>query len=166
MTHLENFLLQKVIQKMTKTIIQLITAVLFTLSTTFGINYLDWKVKETTHYKLYFPPDLEYKANDLLIKLEHYRPYVTSFTGHLPQKASIVLEDVGDMPNGFVNPATEQTFLWSTGPSSTGLAGQMMSQHENWLSLVSLHELTHLGQLTHNTGISFILTRIFGNILS
>jgi hypothetical protein len=126
-------------------------------------HHASWIHKESQHFIVHYPESFESITTDYLLQLERYRPYLVEKTGHdYPNKAVIVLEDYGTVHNAYCNLINERIHVYLEPPSSHSV----FVQESDWLTNTTLHELTHLYQMTKKTGLNTIFGSIVGNIVS
>jgi hypothetical protein len=135
-----------------------ITLIFFTLlllsaATTYA--WSDWLTLKTDHFTVFYKPDHQDEANQVLQTLEYYRPQIEKLCNNQQLHVSIVIDETGIYFNGFDDPANARIHLYRNPPA--GWAGT-----EDWWSLVGVHEYTHELSLTNNSGVWKMLTKIFG----
>lgn len=118
------------------------------------------KTMATDKFMVYYRSGMEDEALHALQVLEHYRPRLEQMVGNDYPRAAIKLEDMGNLVNGFANPAGNVIGLYMYPPTSDELAFG-----EDWFQLVAPHEYIHQLQLSHEGGLPAILRTLFGNIL-
>ncbi len=109
---------------------------------------------------MFYTKGNEDQAQELLKILEHYRRSVENLTGNRIRKLPVVIEDIGDLSNGFANPVFKSIHLFTYPPSEGEL--QFM---QNWWGLVGVHEYTHMLHLRTSSGFPAVLAAIFGPAL-
>ncbi|MEF3694443.1 MAG: hypothetical protein V3576_03750, partial [Candidatus Cloacimonadota bacterium] len=131
--------------------------ILAPLSLTAWANY---KSVSTPNFEVYYRDGWEAEALEVLQTMEFYRPYVEELAGNTGGLASIVLEDMGNEVNGYVNLLNRKIALFAYPPT-----GGSLSNGESWWKLVGVHEYIHHNQLTTASGLPGFLRKVFGNVL-
>lgn len=127
---------------------------------TLAFSWADWKVLKTKHFEVFYKPDYEKEAKEILTISEYYRGDVTALTNHNVKKTSIVIEDIGTLSNGFADPIYKNIHIFTYPPNTSSELGST----ENWWRAVTLHEYTHIAHLTKTGGLSSFLTKFLGTI--
>ena len=131
--------------------------VLLPLALTAWANY---RSVATPNFQVYYQNGWEEEALEVLQTMEYYRPYVEELTGNTGGLASIVLEDMGNEVNGYVNLLNRKIALFAYPPT-----GGSLSNGESWWKLVGVHEYIHHNQITTASGLPGFLQKVFGNVL-
>lgn len=112
------------------------------------------------YFKIFYRKGWESAALNLLQTMEYYRPYVEELTGNRMGQIPFVIEDMGNIVNGYTNPVGIKIAVFAYPPSSGEL-----SVGEDWWQMVGVHEYIHMAQITKISGEPAILRSIFGNML-
>ncbi|MGB4309274.1 MAG: hypothetical protein WBI94_03210, partial [Candidatus Cloacimonadaceae bacterium] len=112
------------------------------------------------YFKIFYRKGWETAALNLLQTMEYHRPYVEKLTGNKLGQIPFVIEDMGNIVNGYTNPVGNKIAVFAYPPS----AGEL-SVGEDWWQLVGVHEYIHMAQITKASGEPAILRSIFGNML-
>lgn len=124
-------------------------------------GWSNWKTLKTKNFVVFYKPEKEYQARELLSIIEYHRPRVERLTGNSRKKLPLVIEDVGALSNGFADPVFKRVVVYPYSPSDSELRFI-----ENWPELVGVHEYTHMLHLTNAGGFPQVLSIFFGNIFS
>jgi hypothetical protein len=114
----------------------------------------------TPNFEVYYRSGWETEALNVLQAMEYSRPYVEDLTGNKLGKIPFVIEDTGNMVNGYASPVGTKIALFAYPPS-----GNELSMSEDWWQLVGMHEYIHMAQMTKVSGEPALLRAIFGNFL-
>lgn len=118
------------------------------------------KTMSTDKFMVYYYEGMEDEALHALQVLEYYRPQLEKLTGNTYPQAAIVLEDMGNLVNGFANPVGNVIGLYMYPPTDDELSVGL-----DWFQTVAPHEYIHQLQLSHEAGVPALLRTIFGNLL-
>lgn len=124
------------------------------------VAWPSYRSMSTPNFSVYYRDGWENEALNLLQTMEHYRPYVESLTGNKLGRIPMVIEDMGNMVNGYANPVGTKIAVFAYPPTSDDLA-----MGEDWYQTVGVHEYIHMAQMTKIGGEPALLRAIFGNIL-
>ena len=119
----------------------------------------DWATLKTEHFTVFYQPDDEMVARQVLETLEYYRPKVEKLCGNTAQHLAVVIDKNGVAVNGFSKPHDRQIHLFDYNPNSESLLSA-----ENWWSLVGVHEYTHHLSLSKTDGFATVLNKLFGGM--
>lgn len=123
-------------------------------------SYSEWHVMETEQYSVYYHPTYKNQAEEALNELSLNRPLVEKIVGNSPKKVTVVLEDSGQIANGYATVFPEKMGLWIAQPQ-----GQSFTiNHHNYVRMLTTHELTHAAHLTAVSGNPKTLQKYFGNL--
>ncbi|QTL99066.1 hypothetical protein GM661_14415 [Iocasia frigidifontis] len=123
----------------------------------------DWKTYETDDFIIFYPQGYEAQAKETLYYLSKYKSKVDTLTGNDNKiKTRIVIQDSGLLTDGEADPISVKISIFTCNPE---LFSNMIS-YDSWLRLVSVHEYTHISQMTNSSGTASSLTKIFGNYFS
>ncbi|PRX27442.1 hypothetical protein BX659_11631 [Orenia metallireducens] len=141
----------------------LLILVLINISmTAFAASIFDWKTYETDDFIVFYQEGYEYQAEQTLYYLEKYHSKIDSVTGNDKNfKTCIVLQDMGLEVDGEADPLPVKISIVTNNPQM----GPLLS-YDSWLRMVSVHEYTHISQMTNTKGTASVLTKIFGNFFS
>ena len=116
----------------------------------------DWETLESDNFVIFYPGGYETQAKESLYYLEEYRPEIIELTGNemKGRKIHISLEDIGLYVNGYADFLNNKMGIFVTNPDSYS----RLSNYENWLILVNIHELTYMAQLTNSSDLSLFNT--------
>ncbi|MCX5749939.1 MAG: hypothetical protein NTZ10_06850 [Candidatus Saganbacteria bacterium] len=120
----------------------------------------DWRTYKTKHFTVFYKPGLEDKAWKILQSLEYYRTKVESLAGNTCLNTNIIVQDVGNLVNGYTEPALNRIELNIKSPSE----GQLQL-NQDWFSTLTVHEYTHMAEISNVSGLFKILTDVFGPAL-
>ena len=120
----------------------------------------DYKTVATDHFTVYYRDGWEVEALKILQVMEDSRPYVEELTGNEVVNTPIVLENMGNEVNGYVNLFGPKIALFAYPPSS-----DILSNGQDWWQLVGTHEYIHRTQMTVASGLPSLLQKIIGNAL-
>jgi hypothetical protein len=127
------------------------------------LSLLAWpsyRSMSTPNFSVYHRDGWEQEALNLLQIMEHSRSYVESLTGNKLGKIPMVIEDMGNMVNGYANPVGTKIAVFAYPPTSDVLA-----MGEDWWQTVGVHEYIHMAQMTKVSGEPALLRALFGNLL-
>ena len=114
----------------------------------------------TDNFEVYYRKGWATEAMNALQALEYSRPYVEELTGNRPARVPVLLEDMGNMVNGYASPIGKSMALFAYPPSQDELA-----LGEDWWQIVGIHEYIHMAQMTKVSCEPALLRTLFGNIL-
>lgn len=112
------------------------------------------------YFKIFYRKGWDSAALNLLQTMEYYRPYVEELTGNKMGQIPFVIEDMGNVVNGYTNPVGIKIAVFAYPPSDGEL-----SVGKDWWQMVGVHEYIHMAQITKISGEPTLLRSIFGNIL-
>lgn len=118
-----------------------------------------YKSLSTPYFRVFYRPGWESQALNLLQTMEQNRPFVEELTGNRLDRISYVIEDMGNMVNGYASPVGIKIAVFAYPPS-----GDELSNGESWWQLVGVHEYIHMAQMTKISGEPSIIRALFGNI--
>ena len=121
----------------------------------FSFSFYDWQAIKNEKFTLFYKQEYEKRAVQILSALDFYSRIAEEITGNTVSSLSIVLDDYGNYVNGYANPVFYNMHLMNYD-----------SGDADWLSLVALHEYTHILHLTRAEGLPRVFTALFGDILS
>jgi len=127
---------------------------------------LDWQYYETDDFIVFYPKGYEWQGTEVLYYLEKYQSEVREVTGNSAQfKTTIVLQDMGNESNGMADPITTKIDIYTNNPATYSSLSGLESAH-SWLRSVSVHEFTHISQMTNVSETAKKLVHLFGNAYS
>lgn len=133
------------------------------LVSTVVVGFWDWKTYESDNFVIFYPEGYERKAEESLYYLEKYRDQIIELTGNeMESKIHVSLEDIGLYTNGYADPINNKIGIFTNNPSSYS----NLNNYENWLRLVNIHELIHIGQMNNTSDLSSFNSKLFGNLFS
>ncbi len=109
----------------------------------------DYKTVATDNFTVYYRDGWEVEALKILQVMEDSRPYVEELTGNKVGNTPIVLENMGNEVNGYVNLFGPKIALFAYPPSS-----DILSNGQDWWQLVGTHEYIHRTQMTVCIGLA------------
>ncbi len=118
-------------------------------------KFWDWKVLESTHFRVYYPKNNLAQALRAVTELEEAIPVVENIIPNTITKVPVIIEDFGQLANGFVHPFKMKMNLMTY----TGY----FSPYQNYLRFLVVHELAHVAHLS--MGENNIFRMIFGDFL-
>ncbi len=122
--------------------------------------WISYESISNPYFKIFYRKGWESAALNLLQTMEYYRPYVERLTGNQMGQIPFVIEDMGNIVNGYTNPVGIKIAVFAYPPSEGEL-----SVGEDWWQMVGVHEYIHMAQITKSSGEPAILRSIFGNML-
>ena len=123
-----------------------------------GVTAGPWQAIESKYHRVYFPSGNLKAASKALALLHSQRPIVSDFTGNQPPAFSVILEEAGQYDNGFVSMAPLKMSLFLSESHQINL----LAQHQSWIELLSVHELTHAAQFSIVSKNTRLPVRLFG----
>lgn len=136
-----------------KLLIIVIAVLLFSSST---LAWSNWQTLKTEYFTVFYQPEHEAEARQVLATLEHYRPEVEKLCGNQAFNFPVIIDDTGILVNGFSDPVYSYAHLFRRQPG-------VWAGTENWWSLVGVHEYTHQLSLSKTGGAAKVIGAIFGN---
>lgn len=122
---------------------------------TFSFSFYDWRAIKNDKFTLFYKQEYEKRAIQILSALNFYGSIAEEIVGNSASSLPIVLDDYGIWVNGYANPVFYNIHIMNYD-----------SGDADWLSLVALHEYTHILHLTRAEGLPRFFTALFGDILS
>ena len=145
------------------TIISLIAAVILLAAPGASAALGNWNVYETDNFVVFYPDGYQYEAVDALYYLEEYNEQTLELTGNDRDfKPYVVLQDIGVASNGHANPYPYKISIFTNNPGTYSRMQGLEDSH-SFIRDVSVHEYTHLGQMTNSSGLSRLFCFLFGN---
>ncbi|MCX8094372.1 MAG: hypothetical protein N3E50_09450 [Candidatus Goldbacteria bacterium] len=118
-------------------------------------SFYDWLTIKNEKFILFYKQEYEKRAIQILSALNYYSHIAEEIVENKASSLPIVLDDYGKYVNGFADPVYYNIHLLNYD-----------SGDADWLSLVSIHEYTHILHLTRAEGFPKVLTILCGNIFS
>ncbi|MFW6022396.1 MAG: TolB family protein [Halanaerobiaceae bacterium] len=141
----------------------LLSLILFICPVQADAGFLDWEALETDNFTIFYPPEREWQARKIIINLENNRQFVTKTTGNQDDfKTVVVVEDPGLYSNGYANVLQTKISIFTNNPGTYSV----LSTYNDWLRLVSVHEMTHIYQMSNTSGTAEGISTILGNLFS
>ncbi len=128
-----------------------------------ALAWHDWRAIKTGNFTVFHKPGFEDAARSTLLALERGRPDVELLTGNRLRNVPVVLEDPGELANGYADPALFKIHLYIR---PIAAVWQDPGLVEDWLEMVSVHEYTHIMQMTRAAGDFAFLQQVFGRVCS
>ncbi len=124
---------------------------------------LDWKTIEGEHVYVHFADGNKALAEKALAISETAHQRLTKELNWVPkEKTHVVISDETDQPNGFASPIFfNLTTIYLAPPTSI----DTLEDFDDWLSLIIIHEYTHIIHLDKSAGSPEFLRNIFGRFL-
>ncbi|MCB5229140.1 MAG: hypothetical protein LHW44_03590 [Candidatus Cloacimonetes bacterium] len=138
----------------------IIFLIILFLIPTHGMALAMYESISTPSFKIYYRAGWETEALNLLQAMEYCRPYVEDLTGNKVPQVPIVIEDMGNMVNGYTNVPSHKIAVFAYPPS-----GDILANGEDWWLTVGMHEYIHLAQITKIDDEPALLRLLFGNLL-
>jgi hypothetical protein len=125
-----------------------------------GDHKLVFRTLHTPHFDVHYHEPLGLWARDVAAKAEGIYERVTSSLGlGVRQRVQIILSDADDAANGLAGPLPYNTIrLRAVAPDDMSV----LSDYDDWPTLLLTHELTHIVHLEHATGLPRLMQRLFG----
>lgn len=125
-------------------------------------SIFEWKFIEDDKFVVFYPNGYKYQAEEVLKYANNHYTEVKSITGNDSDfKVRFVIQDPGEVPNGYADNMNMLISIFTNDPTSLE-----DFSNDNWLRIVSVHELTHISQLSNSSGLSKVATTLFGNMFS
>jgi hypothetical protein len=137
---------------------QLLVLLILMYSSTLSASFVEWQLLETDHYRIYHHKDHEQQAKETANELEFNRSIVQEVVGNVPPKMPVVIEDFGQVANGFASPLPLRMNLMLNQPNA-----HFFGQRQSFLRMLTTHELTHTAHFTEVSGLAGLFKRLFGN---
>lgn len=125
-----------------------------------GFALADYQSVETSNFRVWYRNGWEKDALNVLNTMEFYKPYVEDLTGNRVGQTTMIIEDMGNEVNGYMDPFGERIALFAYPPTADEL-----SNGEDWWQLVGVHEYIHRAQMTTISGAPKLLRSVLGNVL-
>jgi hypothetical protein len=106
-----------------------------------------WRTIETAHFRVHFPAPYEAWAARTAAAIEGIHERVTDFVGFRPaRKIDVLVQDPLAEANGIAYPFLDRPVivLWTSPPEAESGIGD----YDEWMDLVTTHEMAHIVHLT------------------
>jgi WD40-like Beta Propeller Repeat len=106
-----------------------------------------WRTIETAHFRIHFPAPFEAWAARTASAIEGIHERVTEFVGYRPaRKIDVLVQDPLAEANGIAYPFLDRPVmvLWTSPPEAESGIGD----YDEWMDLVTTHEMAHIVHLT------------------
>jgi hypothetical protein len=118
-----------------------------------------WRTIETAHFRVHFPAPFEAWAARTASAIEAIHERVTDFIGYRPPKRiDVLIQDPDSEANGIAYPFLDRPVmvLWTSPPEAESSIGQ----YDEWIHLVTTHEMAHIVHLTRPRNRPGVLERL------
>jgi hypothetical protein len=118
-----------------------------------------WRTIETAHFRVHFPAPFEAWAARTASAIEAIHERVTDFIGYRPPKLiDVLILDPDSEANGIAYPFLDRPVmvLWTSPPEAESSIGQ----YDEWIHLVTTHEMAHIVHLTRPRNRPGVLERL------
>ncbi len=124
---------------------------------------LNWQTLYTKHFEIHFHDGEGPLARKVGSIAESVHTKLTRKFNWMPRaRTQVILSDRFDFANGSATPVPRnEMHLLVTAPTGTSV----VSDHDNWLELLIIHEYTHILQLDKVSGFPSALRKLFGRNL-
>ena len=106
-----------------------------------------WRTIETAHFRIHFPAPFQAWAARTASAIEGIHERVTEFVGYRPpRKIDVLVQDPLAEANGIAYPFLDRPVivLWTSPPEAESGLGD----YDEWMDLVTTHEMAHIVHLT------------------
>ncbi|MEJ7779166.1 MAG: hypothetical protein WKF68_06220 [Daejeonella sp.] len=103
-----------------------------------------WMQINTENFQVLYPSEFKVEANRMANTLEHLIENVSRTLGGSPRKITVILQNQGVVPNGFVQLAPRRSEFFTTPSQNFDI--------QDWLNSLAVHELRHVVQFDKLTG--------------
>ncbi len=103
---------------------------------------IKWEQKNSDHFKVIFPPELDSLANYTLNFLENIYDTSSYGLGIHVRKTPIILHNTSALSNAFVSWGPRRSEFFATSPPQE----YTFISNNNWINLLAIHEFRHLVQ--------------------
>ncbi|MHB1177908.1 MAG: TolB family protein, partial [Daejeonella sp.] len=134
--------------------ISIITVIILTISVHNGYAQIfdseqappsvKWMQVNTENFQILYPSEFKVEAMRMANTLERLVENVSKTLGKSPRKITVILQNQGVIPNGFVQLAPRRSEFFTTPPQNFDI--------QDWLNSLAVHELRHVVQLDKLTG--------------
>ena len=122
---------------------------------------IEWMEFDTQHYRVVYPAEIESEARRVARILEDAYPSTSSSMDVRPRRIPIVLNNRSATSNGFVAFGPRRS-VWESTPFRPGIDDNLGTA--DWYTLLAVHELRHVAQITRmNRGMSRLARIGFGD---
>ncbi len=118
---------------------------------------IHWKQINTKHFKIIFPEEIEYRAQDLADFAEYVHNYDTLHINASPKQVPLILDNRTSVANAYGRLAPREMW-WYLSPVPSTVLGS-----SEWLDLLMIHEYRHISQFdAMDHGVTKIAHYMFG----
>lgn len=113
-----------------------------------------WQTISTEHFDVHFPAEMREWSQPVAQRMESVAAAVQALVGNTPKaRVTVLIEDPNNRANGFALPFLDDpvVFFWPTPPTP----GPTFGDHRGWGEILSVHEYSHIAQLTYPTRNAF-----------
>lgn len=123
---------------------------------------LHWYTIETRHFAVHYHEPLEILARRVAAIAERVHESLPPLLGHRPdERTHVILTDDSDSANGSASAQPRNVIrLFASSPRPLSPLGD----YDDWMTLLFVHEYTHILHLDNTGGIPEIINTIFGKI--
>ncbi|MGE5277590.1 MAG: TolB family protein, partial [Acidobacteriota bacterium] len=118
-----------------------------------------WRTIETAHFRVHYPAPFEAWAKRMASSIETIHTRVADYVGYAPPKPiDVVVADPAADANGYALPFLDRpvAVLWAFPPDAESGLGDF----NDWMDLVSVHEIAHVVHLTRPRNRAGLLSRL------
>ncbi len=111
-----------------------------------GVPHWDWRVTETTHFRIFFPGCFEEWTVAVASRMESIHEEVTAIVGYRPdRRVDVLVMDPMGAANGMALPLMNapRIVLWASAPD----AASSLTGYTDWGELVGSHEFAHIAHM-------------------
>ena len=127
-----------------------------------AISIFEWDFIEDEKFIVFYPDGYKFQAEEVMRYANNHYQEIKNITGNDSDfKVRFVIQDPGEVANGYADNVNMLISVFTNDPTSLE-----DFSNDNWLRIVSVHELTHISQLSNSSGLSKVATTLFGNMLS
>ncbi len=105
---------------------------------------VEWMQINTENFQVLYPSEFKSEAMRMANTLEHLIGQVSKTLGRKPRKITVILQNQGVVPNGFVQLAPRRSEFFTTPSQNFDV--------QDWLNSLAVHELRHVVQFDKLTG--------------
>lgn len=119
-----------------------------------------WEGIKNEKFTIFYKSQNEYAAKKLMQELNEVSPVAERTTGNKLKKVYFVIDDFGNVVNGYADPMlSDSIHVYTYSPDADALA-----LSENWYKTVGVHEYTHMLQMKNIKKTPRYNQIIFGNL--
>ncbi len=136
----------------------------FSLKASASIFY--WNVYESDDFVIFYPEGYKYQAEEVLYYLDKYQQDTMELVGNENNfKTLVVLQDAGLDSNGLTTADNYKINIYTNNPSTLSRI-EGLESYNSWFKQLTIHEMTHLAQISNATGAIGKIADIGGIIYS